>query len=233
MGTRYLDPKYSRWISVDPALGEYIPAAGKGNSENAGNLPGMGGIYNHINGDLYHYAANNPIKYTDPDGRCSYGNILFDDDGNETQFSNEDVKFMAQTIYGEARSENLTTKKAIAWVIRNRSETKNKTIEDIVTAKNQFDCWIEGNPNYDATTNPEEHASKSKIDKDAWEDCLSIAREVLCAPKDADITNGATHYFDSSIELPYWADPKKEKNVKEVSISGASQEIKFFKGIRF
>ena len=69
MGTRYLDPKYSRWISNAPALGEYIPAAGKGNSENAGNLPGMGGIYNHINGDLYHYAGNNPVHYIDPDGR--------------------------------------------------------------------------------------------------------------------------------------------------------------------
>ena len=72
MGTRYLDPKYSRWISNAPALGEYIPAAGRGNSENAGNLPGMGGIYNHINGDLYHYAGNNPVKYTDPTGMAAY-----------------------------------------------------------------------------------------------------------------------------------------------------------------
>ena len=24
-GARYLDPRYSRWLSTDPALGEYIP----------------------------------------------------------------------------------------------------------------------------------------------------------------------------------------------------------------
>ena len=26
-GARYLDPKYSRWLSGDPALGDYIPKA--------------------------------------------------------------------------------------------------------------------------------------------------------------------------------------------------------------
>jgi hypothetical protein len=28
----------------------------------------MGGIFNTVNSHLYHYAGNNPVKYTDPDG---------------------------------------------------------------------------------------------------------------------------------------------------------------------
>jgi len=66
-GARYLDPKTSRWISADPALGEYVPGAGKG----GGDLPGMGGVFNTVNLHTYHYAGNNPVKYTDPDGKFS------------------------------------------------------------------------------------------------------------------------------------------------------------------
>ena len=70
-GARYLDPKYSRWLSGDTALSDYIPKApiddeAKKHNE---NLPGMGGIYNTVNLHLYHYAGNNPVKYTDPDGK--------------------------------------------------------------------------------------------------------------------------------------------------------------------
>jgi len=64
-GARYLDPKYSRWLSGDPALGDYIPSAGADTSK----LAGMGGVYNTVNLHLYHYAGNNPIKYEDPNGR--------------------------------------------------------------------------------------------------------------------------------------------------------------------
>ena len=59
-GARYLDPKYSRWISTDPALSDFVSGNSNGSS---------GGIYNPTNLNLYHYGNNNPIKYVDPDGK--------------------------------------------------------------------------------------------------------------------------------------------------------------------
>ncbi|WP_340138458.1 hypothetical protein [Treponema zioleckii] len=58
------------WISTDPALGDYIPVAPTNDEAKQHNskLPGMGGVFNHINLNCYHYAGNNPVRYVDPTG---------------------------------------------------------------------------------------------------------------------------------------------------------------------
>ena len=58
--------------SADPPLarGDYLPVQpinDKAKDSNK-NLPGMGGVFNSINLDAYHYSADNPVLFYDPDG---------------------------------------------------------------------------------------------------------------------------------------------------------------------
>ena len=78
---RYLDPRTSRWLGVDPAMGEYVPSAPINDEakKRNGNLPGMGGVFNYVNFHVYHYGANNPVNYVDPDGRVS--GFVLDENG--------------------------------------------------------------------------------------------------------------------------------------------------------
>jgi hypothetical protein len=69
--------------------GSYIPSAPINDEakKRNGNLPGLGGIFNVINFHCYNYSNNNPIKYTDPDGRdptySTFGNAINCDFGQD------------------------------------------------------------------------------------------------------------------------------------------------------
>lgn len=56
-GARYYNPRTSVWQSPDPILGSYLDGGP------------AGGVQNSLNLALYSYGHNNPVKYTDPDGR--------------------------------------------------------------------------------------------------------------------------------------------------------------------
>ncbi len=77
-GARYRDAKTGVWLSVDPILEAYLPLTPNNDEAREHNkkLPGMGGVFNSVNLNLYHYAGNNPVVMTDPDGKQSVHEVF-------------------------------------------------------------------------------------------------------------------------------------------------------------
>ncbi|MEM7533265.1 MAG: toxin TcdB middle/N-terminal domain-containing protein, partial [Chloroflexota bacterium] len=67
VGARYYDPGVGIWLSTDPILTSYFPTDDKDNEKQ--ELPGMGGVFNASNLNVYHYAGLNPLRYKDPTGQ--------------------------------------------------------------------------------------------------------------------------------------------------------------------
>jgi RHS repeat-associated protein len=57
-GARYLDPRFSKWMTADSALGDYLSNKGAGSSHAPLNI------------SLYSYGWYNPATVRDPDGAC-------------------------------------------------------------------------------------------------------------------------------------------------------------------
>jgi hypothetical protein len=129
-GARYLNPKTSVWISADPAVGEYVPRAPVNDEakKRNGNLPGRGGVFNYVNFHVYHYAGNNPVKYTDPDGRddeipdfSKERKILYE----ATRFIEQNAETDDEKLVAEKLTKMLDSKKVQFDDVQLRGRPKN------------------------------------------------------------------------------------------------------------
>ena len=157
-GARYLDPKYSRWLSVDPALGEYIPSPGTEPSK----LAGMGGVYNTINLQLYHYSNNNPITYIDPDGReISWRQEYGVSDNDFKKIQNYAKEIMKSNTEAGKRFLFLAKSKTISVVINvNKSGSTNCSATNWEDAQNGKGSDSVVNINVNDTGNYKENIKK-------------------------------------------------------------------------
>lgn len=119
----------------------------------------------------------------------------------------DDIRYMALTCYGEARSESRDGKIAVCHVIKNRAERGGwwgSTIKDVCLWPWQFSAWNEDDPNRkkmlacttDAAPTPD------------FQKCLEAAAAVL-GGFEADPTGGACHYHAHNIPKPSWAEGKQ------------------------
>ena len=113
-----------------------------------------------------------------------------------------DHLYFALTVYGEARGETDTSKRMIAWIIRNRFTKKEgkDPYQKIVLRKSQFACWTKGDPNYEKLKHP---GKKDQVDKAAWEKCKIIFEAVRHANENENPTPHVCHYFSGPPKLKW------------------------------
>lgn len=115
----------------------------------------------------------------------------------------EEVRLLAATAWGEARSEGEDGMRAVAHVMVNRiGDRFGDDLETVILAPKQFSVWNRGDPNRPLVRNPERYATGG-VALETWETAQRVAREVLSG-QSVDPTEGALFYHTSAIR-PYWS----------------------------
>ena len=110
-----------------------------------------------------------------------------------------DHLYFILTIYGEARNQPDSTKRAIGWIIRNRLKKGwGESYREIVLKKDQFSCWKKSDPNFYNLQHPGEDGLPDKL---AWQSCKIIAEEVHNAPDKDNPIPDVCHYFSGDPDV--------------------------------
>ena len=116
-----------------------------------------------------------------------------------------DEMVAALTAYGEARGEGIYGITGVLNVIKNRKEDPLRWANNAaaVCLENfQFSCWGGKDPNF-------EKIKRVDFKNRVFQHCFGLAYGVLNGYI-SDSTEGANHYYDTSIKPPKWAENMTE-----------------------
>lgn len=123
----------------------------------------------------------------------------------EIVLNEDEVRLLAATTFGEARSEGEHGMRAVAHVMVNRIGPRfGEDLATVILSPKQFSVWNRGDPNRRLVMNlardPTRYASGREAE---WAIAERVAREVLSG-QSVDPTNGALFYHTRAVR-PRWA----------------------------
>ena len=115
-----------------------------------------------------------------------------------------EVRLLAATCWGEARSEGEDGMRAVAHVMVNRVGPRfGEDLTTVILSPKQFSVWNSGDPNRRLVLTLVRDPDHFSVGGPEWDTALRIAREVLSG-QSVDPTGGALFYHTRAIR-PAWA----------------------------
>ncbi len=120
-----------------------------------------------------------------------------------TVVDENEVRLLAATVWGEARSEGENGMRAVAHVMVNRIGNRfGEDLATVILSPKQFSVWNRGDPNRRTVVNLARDAADIATDPE-WATADRVAREVLSG-QSIDPTDGALFYHTRAVR-PRWA----------------------------